>query len=193
MVAYADHLSIHGGSIGDDILYKQMPTALKNTETKAMQLGLKFYPEKCGAIWFRSNDPYCNFRIDGEKFPWREPIKYLGVIIDKIQNFRKQTTKKTDRKMKLLKVLSSISVVNAIILKNIYTPTIQATLEYGAVTLGIMAPSYINMLQVSQNQGMRLFLGVPRGTRAKMMRHELHMLTVKHRELSRVKPYRKNR
>ena len=51
MIAYADDLAIHGGPIEGDILYKQMTTALKKIETKAMQLGLKFSPDKCEAIW----------------------------------------------------------------------------------------------------------------------------------------------
>ena len=58
----------------------------------------------------------------------------------------------------------------------------------------MMAPSNIDRLQVYQNQGMRLILGAPRGTRAKMMRHELQMLPVEHRaKLSRAKFYRKIR
>ena len=96
--------------------------------------------------------------------------------------------------MILLKVLNSLSNVNASILKNIYTATIQSTLEYGAVAFGIMAPSNIDRLQVSHNQGMRLILGVPRDTSAKMMRHELQMLPVEHRaKLMRAKLYRKIR
>ena len=93
--------------------------------------------------------------------------------------------------MNLLKVLNSLSDVNAKIMKNIYTATIQSTQENGAVTLGMKAPSNIDRLQISQNQGMRLILGVPRGTSAKMIRHKLHMLPVEHREkLSRTKLYR---
>ena len=93
--------------------------------------------------------------------------------------------------MNLLKVLNSLSDVNASILKNIYTATIQSTLEYGAVIFGMLAPSNIDRLQASQNEGMRLILGVPQGTGVKMMRHELHMLPVEHRaKLSRAKLYR---
>ena len=93
--------------------------------------------------------------------------------------------------MNLLKVLNSLSDVNAKIMKNIYTATIQPTLECGAVTFGMMAPSNIDRLQVSQNQGMRLIMGVTRGTSAKTMRHELHMLPVDDRsKLSRAKLYR---
>ena len=57
MIAYADYLAIHGGPIGDDILYKQMTTALKKIEIKAMQIDLKFSSDKCESIWYRSNDP----------------------------------------------------------------------------------------------------------------------------------------
>ena len=39
MTAYAYDLAIHGRPIAHDILYKQMTTALKKIETKAMQLG----------------------------------------------------------------------------------------------------------------------------------------------------------
>ena len=127
--------------------------------------------------------------IAGERIPWQASVKYLGVIIDKRLNFRKQ-----DRKINLLKVLNSLSDVNARILKNIYTATIQSTLEYGAVTFGMMVPSNIDRFHVPQNQGMRLILGVPRGISGNMMRHELRMLPVEHRaKLMRAKLYRKIR
>ena len=141
-----------------------MTTALKKIKTKTMQLCLKFSIDKCAALWYRSNDTDWNFKIAGEKILGRTSVKYLGVIIDKRLNFRKQVDyirQKTDRKMNLLKVLNSLSDVNASILKNIYPETIESTLEYGAVTCGMMAPSNIDRLQVSQNQGMRLILGVP--------------------------------
>ena len=168
-----------GGPIGEDTVYEQMTTALKKIESKAMQLGLKFSPEKCEALWYRSVDPDRNFKIAGARIPWRASVKYLGVIIDKRLNSRKQVDyvrQQTDNKMHVLKVLNSLSDVNASILKNIYTAIIQSTLEYGADTFGMMATSNIIVrLQAAQNQGMRLILGVPRGTSAKMMRHELEM------------------
>ena len=58
----------------------------------------------------------------------------------------------------------------------------------------MMAPCNIYRLQVSQNQGMRLILGVPRGTSANMMIHELQILPVEQRaKLSRAKLYWKIR
>ena len=58
----------------------------------------------------------------------------------------------------------------------------------------MMTPSNIEMLQVFQNQGMSLMLGVPRGANAKMMRHELQMLPVEHRaKLSSAKLCRKHK
>ena len=89
LIAYADDLGIHGGPIGEDI-YKQMTTALIKIETKAMQLGLKFSPDKYEALWYRSNDPDWNFKIAGEEIPLRASVKYLGVSIDKRLNLTKQ-------------------------------------------------------------------------------------------------------
>ena len=58
----------------------------------------------------------------------------------------------------------------------------------------MMAANNIARLQTTQNQGMRLILGVPRGTSAQMMRQELQMLPVEHRAmLTRAKLYRKIR
>ena len=126
-----------------------MTTALKKIETKALQLGLKFSSEKCEALWYRSVDPDWNFKIAGVRIPWRVSVKYLGVIIDKRLNFSKQVDyvrQQTDSKMHLLKVLNSLSDVNASILKNIYTAIIQSTLEYGAVTFGMMALSKLKQV-----------------------------------------------
>ena len=59
MICYADDLAVHGAPIGHDILYKQMTTALKKIETKAMH--------SCEALWYRSNNIYIyiymNFNI----------------------------------------------------------------------------------------------------------------------------------
>ena len=194
MIAYANDLAIHGGPIGHEKLYKQMTTALKMIKTKAMQL----------------SSPLTNVSHDGIEATIQTGISrslekiFHGSISEIPWGHHRQKTKlqetsrlhktNTDRKMNLLKVLNSPSDVNASILKNIYTATMQATLEYGAVTFGMMAPSNIDRLQVSQNQGMRLILGVPRGTSAMMMRHELQMLPVEQRaKLSRAKLYRKIR
>ena len=78
MTAYADDLAIHGGPIGEDIVYEQMTTALKKIKAEAMQLGLKFSPEKCEALWYRCVDPDWHFKIAGARIPWRPSVKYLG-------------------------------------------------------------------------------------------------------------------
>ena len=79
---------------------------------------------------------------------------------------------KTDRKMNLLKLLSSLYDLNAGIIYNTYTATIQST----------------------HNHGKPLNLGVPSGTSARIIRNELQMIHMEHRaKLSRAKLFRKNR
>ena len=138
-----------------------------------MQLGLQFPPDKCKAIWYRSNDPDWNFKIAGKGIPWRASVKYLGVIIDKRLNFNKQVDyirQKTNRKMNLLKVLNPLSDVNAKIMKNIHTATIHNDGPW----------QYRQVTGRPESRGAS-YSGVPRDTSAKMLRHELHMLPVKHR------------
>ena len=150
--------------MGEHEVYQRMNTALERIELEAARLGLKFSPSKCEAIWYRSKNPEWHFRIAGEDIPWRSSVKYLGVIIDKGLKFRKQvdyTRQKTDKKMNALKVISSCSGVNAAVLKNIYTATVQSTLEYGSVTFGLMSQNSLDKLQTIQNQGMRCILGAP--------------------------------
>ena len=49
----------------------------------------------------------------------------------------------------------------------------------------------LDRFHVSHHQGMRLILGVPRSTSAKMMRHKLQMIPVEHRaKLGRATPFR---
>ena len=72
----------------------------------------------------------------------RASVKYPRGHHRQRLNFRKQVDyirQNTDRKINLLKVLNSLSDVKASILKNIYTATMQSTLEYGAVTFEMMA------------------------------------------------------
>ena len=181
--------------MGETEVYQKMTTALERIEFEAARLGLKFSPSKCEAIWYRSKNPEWHFKISGEDIPWRSSVKYLGVVIDKSLKFGKQVDcirQKTDKKMNALKVISSFSGVNAAVLKNIYTATVQSTIEYGAVTFGLMTQNIMDKLQVVQNQGMRCILGAPRKTSTAVMRQELQFLPVSHRaHLHRVKLFRK--
>ena len=78
MIAYADDLTIHVGPIGEDILYKQMTSALKKIETKAMQLGLKLSPDNVRPYGIEATTHSGIFMIEIENIPWRASVKYLG-------------------------------------------------------------------------------------------------------------------
>ena len=128
-----------GGPIRGDILYKQKTMALKRIETKAMPQVL---PDKCEAIWYRSNDPDWNFKITGEEISWRASVKYLRVIIDKRLNFKKQVDY---IRQKNLQEDESTEFTIGRQRKNYEdylhsNYTLQSTLEYRAVTFGMMAP-----------------------------------------------------
>ena len=97
-------------------------------ENKAARLGVHFYPAKCESIWYISKNPDWYFKIAGEDTSWKASVKYLWVRIEKILNFKQQAEyvrQKTDWKINLLNVLSSVTFVNTRILKNVYTATIK--------------------------------------------------------------------
>ena len=130
-----------------------MATALKNIETKVMQLGLKLKFKLKTNVRPR-NDTDWNFKIAGEEISWRASVKYLGVIIDKKLNIRKQIDyirQKTDRKMNLLTIGRQHKYFEEFIHIN-YT-----------INTGVRSSYFRHD-------------GVPRGTSAKIMRHELQML-----------------
>ena len=84
--------------------------------------------------------------------------------------------------MNALKVVcGAFSGVNAEVLN---TADVQSTMEYGAVTFGLMTQNIIDKRQVIQNQGMRCIFGALRRTSAAVMRKELQFLPVFHIELS---------
>ena len=69
MIAYADDIAINICNMGE-LNYTKMTTALEIIGYEAACLGLKFSPSKYEAIWYRSKNPECLFRISGEVIPW---------------------------------------------------------------------------------------------------------------------------
>ena len=88
----------------------------------------------------------------------------------KLQETSRLHKTKTARKMNLLKVLNSLSDINARIMKNIYTASMQSTLEYGSVTFAIYTG-----YRSPRIKGCVLFLEYHE---AQVPRYELQMLPV---------------
>ena len=75
-----------------------------------------------------------------------------------------------------MKVLTSLSGVNAYILRLFYVQAIAPVLEYGSIARTLATKTRMNRLQRVQNISMRLVLGAPNYTRIQTMSNELYML-----------------
>ena len=139
LTAYADDLALHGISRNEDSLWRKMTSALRRIEHMVSTLGLKFAPEKTEAVYFRFADPSWTFNINRQPIRWSKEVRYLGVIVDKQLTFAshaKYARSRAQQKLNALKVMGTLSGVNARILRQVYIATVQSTLEYGAITVG---------------------------------------------------------
>ena len=144
-------------------------------------LGLKFAPEKTETIYSRFADPSRTFTINRQPIQWFREVTYLGVIVEKQLTFAshaKYARSRAHQKLNALKVMAPLSGVNARILRQVYIATVQSTLEYGAITFGMMSKSSLVHMQVIQNQDMRVILGVPKSTNAASTGRELDILPI---------------
>ena len=147
-------------------------------------LGLKFAPEKTEAIYFRFADTSRPFNIYRQPTQWFREVRYLGVIVDKQLTFAsdaKYARSRAQQKLNALKVMATLSGVNARIRRQVYIATVQSTLEYGAITFGMMSKSSLAHMQVIQNQDMRVILGVPKSTSVASTGRELDILPIENR------------
>ena len=181
LTAYADDLALHGISRNEDSLWRKMTSALRRIEHMVSTLCLKFVPEKTEAIYFRFADQSWTFNINRQPNRWFREVRYLGVIVDKQLTFASHTKyarSRAQQKLNSLKVMATLSGVNARIPRQVYNATVLSTLEYGAITFGMMYKSSLAHMQVIQSQAMRVILGVPKLTSATSTGRELDNLPI---------------
>ena len=117
--------------------------------------------------------------LNNVPFQWASEYKYLGVHIDDKLNFKAHVShleNKALKRINCMKVLSSLSGVNAHILRLFYIQAIAPVLEYGSIASTLATKTQIDRLQRIQNIAMRLILGAPKLTRIQSMSNELYML-----------------
>ncbi|MEE8152293.1 MAG: ribonuclease H family protein, partial [candidate division NC10 bacterium] len=92
-----------------------------------------------------------------------EETKFLGLIFDKKLNFIphiKYVKKKCQKALDLLRVVANTEWGgDQKTLLSIYHALVRSKLDYGSMVYGSARPSYIQMLNPVQNQGLRLCLG----------------------------------
>lgn len=110
--------------------------------------------------------PQDNLIINGNAIAWGNEIKYLGIFLDKLLTFQRQSEFAAERALKYIKILyplinrkSKFSVQNKILL---YKTIFQSILLYGCSVWGDCALCHRNRLQIVQNKCLKIIMKKPR-------------------------------
>ena len=165
IMSYADDLVIY--CVHRKNIIPRLQDALNQLSTTASESGFFFAPEKTRATWFFGPQPTTKLRICNKDIEWVDNNTYLGVVIDKNLTMKPHVDhviNKASRSINALKVMSTLSGVNAKILKGVYQACVKASLGYGAETFNLLSNCQLKRLQVKQNTALKLVLGTPNWT-----------------------------
>ncbi len=180
--SYADDLVLTVS--GEDALNKiQRAIAIVNTEIAT--LGLKVSSEKTKAMAFTTPDPSTRIALGGTHIEWTKKNKYLGIIIDKMLNFKDHVTYMVGRMGKLLNLMRAMTSYDAgttaEVLRRYYVACIRSIVDYAAPALALADAKTLSSLDKLQNAAMRYILGAPNWTKVVTMLEETELLPIEHR------------
>ena len=178
--AYADDIVIYQKNIrpknARPLTIRPLQEALNSLTKCINNLGLKISIDKTKALCTKLNtDNLGMLTLNNVPLQWAPEYKYLGVHIDDKLNFKAHISHletKALKRINCMKVLSSLSCVNAYILRLFYVQAIAPVLEYGSIATTLATKTQIDRIQRIQNIAMRLILGALKYTR---MSNELYM------------------
>ena len=163
---YVDDFLICYRSKHMSTIERQLPQCLNILQTSSNNNGFKFSPTKTNCIHFCQkrtvhNDP--ELFLNNIRIPVVKETKFLGVIFDSKLSFIphiKYVKTKCLKSLNLLKFLSHTDWgADRNILLHLYRSLVRSKLDYGSIVYGSARRSYLQMLDVVHNQGLRLALG----------------------------------
>ena len=181
IMSYADDLVIY--CVHRKNIIPRLQDALNQLSTTAAESGFFFAPEKTHATWFFGPQPAIKLRICNKDIEWADNNTYLGVVIDKNLTMKPHVDhviNKASRSINALKVMSTLSGVNAKILKGVYQACVKASLGYGTETFNLLSSCQQKRLQVKQNTALKLVLGTPNWTPTVNIHSETNVLPIRY-------------
>ena len=183
---YADDLIIYcttsTPTVAERLLQRETDKIIEWTK----RTGLHLSPSKSEAIIFekckirgkrRRTDPK-GILIENTLIPYKESIRFLGLILDKRLNWTKHLTDlkaKTQRSLNLLRVLSKLSYgPDRPTLLRLYWAVCQTKMDYGAQLYSSASPNILKMLDPVHNEAMRLCSGAFRTSPTSSLMVELN-------------------
>lgn len=128
-------------------------------------------------IFTRHHTPILqNIKLGNVNFPYKEEVKYLGVILDKKLNWKSFIEY---IKVKCMKAINFLKVItrtwwgaNTETCLLFYKSYIRSILDYGSVLYGAASNASLKQLEVTQNKALRICLGAMPSTPIEPLRVE---------------------
>ena len=133
VITYADDIVLYCHNYQKPM--EQLQAALDMMSDAARNSGFLFAPAKSKAMWFFGKNPNNNLQVGNLPVDWVSDFHYLGVVIDKHLRFHRHAqyiVDRTNAAANALKVLSSLSGVNCLVLRRNFNATVRAILDYGS-------------------------------------------------------------
>ena len=114
----------------------RLVTVLQRLSNMIRNIGLKVSPTKTKALHFGTKTDLRNpnLLLGNTPLEWVDEFRYLRVVLDRKLTFTPHANHlvlKAQRRLDVMKVMASLTGVQAHILRQMYTATVRSTLEYG--------------------------------------------------------------
>lgn len=192
-LVYADDIFIY--FIGDSLSQcrLKLQEALRSISRWCEYWKLNIRPDKCSAINLsrRSGDCDFDFSVNGGLIEWADnAVKFLGFIFARRGGLKphcEYLRKKAFVRINVLKALASKRFgARSHHLVTLMTSSIRSLFDYGASILSTACDSQLQKIEVMQNSGLRVALGLPKWTPIILLRKHagLPPLAVRLRDLA---------
>lgn len=178
---YADDLALYCSSYRPESIRNHLQKAASSIFKYYKRWRLKVNTDKTEAIIFtkRHASLPAEIIINGNTIPWKNEVRYLGVIMDRRLTFNSHINYLIDKTHKAIRILSPIfnrrSHLTILNKKLIYTSIIRPRLTYACPVWFSVSNSTIKKLQRVQNICCRISLNATRYNRIKDMHYRLHL------------------
>ena len=185
MGIYADDTIIYGTSRSNPLLVKRLNGALENIREWCLKWRVKINAAKSEAILFSKKQEQTKDlqppSLNDVEIPWKDQLKYLGIILDKALNYNSHTTSAKNKAigimsklMPLLRNHSALGIKNGILIHKTF---IRPVLTYASAVWGGTSKTNLDKIQIIQNKVLRLVTGAPIFTKNSLIHRELEIET----------------
>lgn len=168
---FADDTGLYVSGMSPGKIVKNLNAASKQLTDYSTKWKIKLNDVKSDAIFFTRRRaekwlPSTGITVRNAEIAWKDPVKYLGVNLDKTLTFKTHIDRVQNKALKnfgaLYPLLNKRSKLNTINKIRVFRAIIQSVLLAACPVWGNCALSHVQKLQVIQNKCLKTILNLPR-------------------------------